>query len=52
MLIKENADNRIVFDNTNSTFLSREKLLSVSAPSKKVGYIVREVTKEQSHVFK
>jgi len=45
--IKENADNRIVFDNTNSTFLSREKLLAY-LPSKKVGYIVREVTKEQS----
>ena len=46
-IIKENADNKIVFDNTNSTFRAREKLLSY-LPKKKVGYIVRQVSKEQT----
>lgn len=46
-IIKENADNKIVFDNTNSTFRAREKILSY-LPKKKVGYIVRHVSKEQA----
>ena len=46
-IIKENADNKIVFDNTNSTFRAREKILSY-LPKKRVGYIVRQVSKEQA----
>ena len=46
-IIKDNADNKIVFDNTNSTFKSRETLLSY-LPKKNIGYIVRNVSKEQS----
>ena len=47
-IIQENLDNKIVFDNTNSTEIAREKILSYLKSTEKVGYIVRNVTKKEA----
>ena len=47
-IIQTNLENKIVFDNTNSTFTSREKIMILLPKSAQIGFIVRHVPKEQS----
>ena len=46
--IVENIDEKIVFDNTNYSQRSRDKLMSYLPSSSAVGYIVRNIPKPQS----
>ena len=47
-IINTHIENKIVFDNTNATFASREKILSYLPKDAKIGYIIRHIPKEQS----
>ena len=47
-IIQENLDNKLVFDNTNGTVSSRERILSYLEDTEKVGYIVRNVPKQEA----
>lgn len=47
-IITTNIENKIVFDNTNATFTSRDKILSYLPEKAKIGYIIRHVPKEQA----
>ena len=47
-VIQENIDDKLVFDNTNSTASSRGRILSYLEDTEKVGYIVRNVPKKEA----
>jgi len=47
-IIQENLDNKIVFDNTNSTETSRAKILSYLVETENIGYIVRNIPKKEA----
>jgi bifunctional polynucleotide phosphatase/kinase len=47
-IIKQNLDNKIVFDNTNSRFSTRQKILSFLDDTSEVGYIIRNIPKNEA----
>ena len=47
-IIQENLEEKIVFDNTNYTYKSRQLILSYLNGTNSVGYVVRHIPKSQS----